>query len=433
MTNYSFNQVAFASPLSIFSRVTTVRSLCRARRATLGDTTSLHGAESVLTTSPHYSTPPRSSASTPTTVVSPPQTLPPQSFVSPTPQHHVSPFVMSTLAEERAERAVRWKRSMSTNSESTNSTTSSNLKNQTPIQASNNSTKQAACDPLPLSEDPPTPTSIANDLAQDVDPLTAVALGNDVLQDSSSLPTGDQFTDQSPLCAKLTHLAKLRSSRRSRRDGNALVEERAAGLKYSSHAEFVTDVLALRGDPLESDGGRVVVFRGNPTARLMVVGEGPGAEEDRLGLPFVGAAGQLLDRVLRYAGFDVDRDVYVTNVVKRRPRGNRDPSSAEMAFYTPLLREEVRLVKPSIVILAGRFAMQALLPDLKSITKARGRLFPLPGGTLAVPVYHPAFLLRNPDAKAHMREDALVIRDKYLELNPGSQLAEVKNQGSGQR
>ncbi len=427
MANNPLPQTAFASPLSLFSRVTTARTLCRVRCATLGNTTPLLANEPVRIAAGDYSVSPLSCASNAATVIPPPsQTLAPQTVVSPTPHHPISPFAMSSLAEERARRAVKWNRSMSTinsklptsvpsNSDPlTNSTSQSNTVNQ--VSTSSPAPEPATPEPEPVSDSPPSIES-ETDSADDVLALSSI----------------EESPELSSLGAKLTQLAKLRSGRRSRRANNALVEERAAGLQYSSHAEFVTDVLALRGDPLESDGGRVVVFRGNPSARLMVVGEGPGAEEDRLGLPFVGAAGQLLDRVLRYAGFDVDRDVYVTNVVKRRPRGNRDPSTAELAFYTPLLREEVRLVKPSIVVLAGRFAMQALLPDLKSITKARGRLFPLPGGGVAIPIYHPAFLLRNPDAKAHMQEDALVIRDKYLELNPGAPLDEVRNQGSGQR
>jgi len=236
--------------------------------------------------------------------------------------------------------------------------------------------------------------------------------------------SNDDIIEKSALSSKLTELAAVRSR-------NVLLQQRASGLQYTTHAELVSDVLSLTGDPLEGDGGRVVVFRGNPKARLVVVGEGPGSEEDRLGLPFVGASGQLLDRVLRYAGFDVEKDVYVTNVVKRRPRDNRDPTAGEIKFYKPILMEELRLLKPDIVVLAGRFAMKTVLPDVSSLTRARGKFFPLLGGPLAIPVFHPAYLLRNPSAKSYMREDALTIRNKFLELNPDAVLNDVSNQGSG--
>ena len=117
----------------------------------------------------------------------------------------------------------------------------------------------------------------------------------------------------------------------------------------------------LRGDPLESDGGRVVVHRGVPTARIMIVGEAPGAEEDARGVPYVGRAGQLLDRVFAAVRLDTNRDCCVTNVAKRRPANNRDPTAAEIAYYLGFLEEEIRLVDPAIVVLTGRHATRALL------------------------------------------------------------------------
>lgn len=324
-------------------------------------------------------------------------------------------FTISTLQQERTKRHAIWLRKL----------TISPPKSITPP-------------PLTPPTDPtisePTPPSVTT--APHVQPLEepSAHTEQDGAESTTVLPEfelnavstseDDVIETQSALCAKLTKLAAVRSR-------NAMLQQRASGLQYATHGELVSDVLELGGDPLESDGGRVVVFRGNPEARLVVIGEGPGAEEDRLGLPFVGAAGQLLDRVLRYSGFDVEKDVYVTNVVKRRPRNNRDPTAAEIKFYKPILMEELRLLKPSIVILAGRFALKAVLPDVTSLTRARGKFFPLIGGGLAIPVFHPAYLLRNPSAKSYMREDALTIRNKFLELHPDAVLSDVANQGTG--
>lgn len=199
--------------------------------------------------------------------------------------------------------------------------------------------------------------------------------------------------------------------------------------RFDSHADLLTFATSLQDDPLTSDGGRIVLHRGSPTAKLMVIGEGPGAEEDRLGLPFVGRSGQLLDRIFRFAGFDPEKDVYVTNVVKRRPADNRAPTAAEVRFYLGLLKEEIRIVDPALVVLAGRTAIDALLPGGGAISRMRGRWFDV-DGCKAMPVYHPAYLLRNPDAKRLMKEDVLEIRRRYLEEVPDAELGEIRNQGS---
>ena len=122
---------------------------------------------------------------------------------------------------------------------------------------------------------------------------------------------------------------------------------------YKDHAALVAGLQSLTGDPLEPGGGRIVVFRGSPSAKVMVIGEAPGALEDETGTPFVGRSGQLLDSILTAAGFDVANDIYVTNIVKRRPPENRDPTVKEIMFYRPFLMEEVRLVKPHIIITTG--------------------------------------------------------------------------------
>ncbi|CAM9242661.1 unnamed protein product, partial [Hapterophycus canaliculatus] len=123
-----------------------------------------------------------------------------------------------------------------------------------------------------------------------------------------------------------------------------------------SHSALVEQLQELTGDPLEQEGGRIVVYRGNPSARLMLVGEAPGTEEDKLGVPFVGRSGQLLDTILRAVGLDPDRDVYISNIVRRRPLDNRTPTPQEMDYYLPFLVEEIRHVDPDIVVTLGKIS-----------------------------------------------------------------------------
>ena len=145
---------------------------------------------------------------------------------------------------------------------------------------------------------------------------------------------------------------------------------------------------------------QVVVSRGNPAARLMVIGEGPGAQEDASGLPFVGRAGQLLDQMLESVGIDSNRDAYVCNVVKCRPPDNRKPTAEEMAACMPWLQRQIALVNPGVILLAGATAMEGVLGVKGGITKLRGQWRQGSGevleGRWLMPILHPSYLLRNP-------------------------------------
>ena len=147
--------------------------------------------------------------------------------------------------------------------------------------------------------------------------------------------------------------------------------------------------------PLAAGRQRVVVARGNPEARLMVIGEGPGAQEDASGLPFVGRAGQLLDQMLASVGLDSNRDAYICNVVKCRPPDNRKPTPAEMAACRPWLDVQLRLIQPAVVLLAGATALEGALGEKGAITKLRGQWRSWQG-RWAMPIFHPSYLLRNP-------------------------------------
>ena len=128
------------------------------------------------------------------------------------------------------------------------------------------------------------------------------------------------------------------------------------------------------------------------------MGEGPGAEEDRLGKPFVGKSGQLLDRIIQSVDLDPEQDVFVTNSVFRRPPNNRKPTSAEIDWYRPYLMEIIRLVDAPLIVLVGGAACEAVLGEKRGITRIRGQWFDW-HGRRAMPIFHPAYLLRNPSKK----------------------------------
>ena len=172
-----------------------------------------------------------------------------------------------------------------------------------------------------------------------------------------------------------------------------------AGVRWQ---QLVARVDACRACPLGHSRQHAVFGTGNQTARWMLIGEAPGADEDRLGEPFVGRAGALLDTMLIAAGLDRGRDVYIANVLKCRPPGNRNPEPTEVARCSPHLREQVELVRPTLLVLMGRFAAQALLGTEASIASLRGRIHQADVGGLKIPAvvsYHPAYLLRNPADK----------------------------------
>jgi len=148
---------------------------------------------------------------------------------------------------------------------------------------------------------------------------------------------------------------------------------------------------------------------GDEQADWMLVGEAPGAEEDRLGDPFVGQAGKLLDNMLAAIGLSRQKNVYIANVLKCRPPGNRNPEPDEVAKCSPFLLEQIALVKPKLIVAMGRFAAQTLLATDASIASLRGRVFRY-AGVPTVVTYHPAYLLRNLPDKAKAWQDLVFAR-----------------------
>ncbi|MEO9386574.1 uracil-DNA glycosylase, partial [Chromobacterium phragmitis] len=157
---------------------------------------------------------------------------------------------------------------------------------------------------------------------------------------------------------------------------------------------------------------QTVFGRGNPQARWMLIGEAPGENEDKQGLPFVGRAGQLLDNMLAAAGLERDQDVYIANVLKCRPPGNRNPAPDEIAACNGYLLQQIRHVQPVLIVALGRFAAQTLLETEDSISKLRGKAHRYQGVPLVVS-YHPAYLLRNQPDKAKAWQDLLLAREIY--------------------
>jgi DNA polymerase len=189
-----------------------------------------------------------------------------------------------------------------------------------------------------------------------------------------------------------------------------------AAREAARHAGTLDDLRAIldsfEGCALRATASRLVFARGNPQARVMLVGEAPGYEEDQSGLPFVGRSGQLLDRMLAAIGLD-ESSVYIANIVPWRPPGNRTPTPQESSICLPFILRQIELANPDVLVCMGNPSTQTLLNTREGITRTRGRWFPFQTGTReirAMPTYHPAFLLRSPVNKRLAWRDLLAIK-----------------------
>jgi len=188
----------------------------------------------------------------------------------------------------------------------------------------------------------------------------------------------------------------------------------AAANAAGSIAELRAALAAFDGCALKRTATNLVFADGNPQSGLMLVGEGPGGEEDRAGLPFVGPSGQLLDRML--ASIGITRETcLITNLIPWRPPGNRNPTDAEVLTCLPFLLRHIALVRPRRLVLLGKLATQALTGSNAGITRVRGKWVQItvPGldqPVPALPMLHPAYLLRSPGAKRQAWSDLLLLR-----------------------
>lgn len=183
-----------------------------------------------------------------------------------------------------------------------------------------------------------------------------------------------------------------------------------------SWPDLNAQILSCQRCPLAKGINKKVPGQGNLSARLMLIGEGPGAQEDQQGLAFVGAAGQLLTRMLASIGLNRD-EVFITNIVKCRPPGNRVPEPTEMETCLPYLRAQTALVRPEIILLLGATALKAVLGPEKRITQCRGQ-WTLSKSVFILPTYHPAALLRDPSKKRDVWLDLQAVRAKLNEKLP---------------
>lgn len=177
-------------------------------------------------------------------------------------------------------------------------------------------------------------------------------------------------------------------------------------------------LLHFDGCPLKDTATNLVFCDGNPKARIMFIGEAPGADEDRLGKPFVGMSGQLLDSMIKWINLDRG-NIYISNVVYWRPPGNRAPTTSEIAACLPFVEKQISLINPSMLVLVGGIAAKALLQKPEGIMKIRGQWFPYQNQFLktsipAMPIYHPAFLLRQPGQKRMIWRDLLTIEERLM-------------------
>jgi uracil-DNA glycosylase len=202
--------------------------------------------------------------------------------------------------------------------------------------------------------------------------------------------------------------------------GEAAQSARLLAARADTLAALEAAIAGFDGCALKRTATNTVIAAGNPTAPVMIIGEAPGADEDRIGRPFVGRAGQLLDRMLAAIGLD-RQGVLITNVIYWRPPGNRTPTADEIAACLPFVLRHVALVRPKLLVLAGGTAARALLPPGPGITRLRGRWFDLaiPGLDQPVPtlpMFHPSFLLRAPERKREAWRDLLALRARLDEL-----------------
>jgi uracil-DNA glycosylase len=196
---------------------------------------------------------------------------------------------------------------------------------------------------------------------------------------------------------------------------SSLAAVRGTGLEETGWEELRQAVLDCTRCELHKGRTQGVFGVGDVNAEWLFVGEAPGAEEDRLGEPFVGQAGQLLDAMLAAIGLRRGEDVYIANVLKSRPPRNRDPKPEEVAACLPYLERQIDLIDPRLIVALGRFAVQSLLVTDASISRLRGTVHRYRGRPM-VATYHPAYLLRNQADKAKAWEDLVLARDTMAGL-----------------
>jgi len=230
---------------------------------------------------------------------------------------------------------------------------------------------------------------------------------------------GDELFETSKRKTEIlkTQSSKLEVVKSKKYDDNGMAlfeDEKEEWEKANNLDELYSLTKDCKKCPLHKSRKNFVFGSGNPNADIMCIGEGPGAEEDKQGLPFVGRAGQLLTEILKAIKFTRD-EVYIANILKSRPPENRTPLPEEMDACLPYLLKQIELIKPKLILCLGLTAAQALLKKKASLTSLRGQLYEFMSATVMV-TYHPAALLRNPNLKKDCWEDVKKFRKLYDEL-----------------
>jgi DNA polymerase len=205
---------------------------------------------------------------------------------------------------------------------------------------------------------------------------------------------------------------------RNRKQSKAIAEPEM--LTFASLDDLREAACNCQKCPLAATRNHVVVERGDRQAKILIIGEAPGEQEDLTGLPFVGKSGQLLDKILESVGLDSNRDVYICNTVKCRPPNNRVPTEVETSTCKPYLLEQIRLIDPKIILLTGATSLKSILGEKLGISKVRGKWYEW-DGRLVMPIFHPSYLLRNQSREQGSPkwltwQDVKSIKAKYLEL-----------------
>ncbi len=203
----------------------------------------------------------------------------------------------------------------------------------------------------------------------------------------------------------------------------AVAEARALADSVTTLGELEAAVRSFNGCALKKTATTTVFADGVAESRLMFIGEAPGAEEDRSGIPFCGASGQLLDRMLSFIGLNRAENFYITNTLFWRPPGNRQPTADELEICRPLVEKHIALVNPKRLVLVGGTAATSILRDTRGITRLRGQLFSYHNDYMTAPVpvhviYHPSYLLRQPLAKKQAWGDLLALKQAMTEVEP---------------
>ena len=198
-----------------------------------------------------------------------------------------------------------------------------------------------------------------------------------------------------------------------------VVDSRNAAAKAQNLTELRAAVAAFEGCALKQTATNMVFADGNPEADLMIMGEAPGAEEDRQGVPFVGASGKLLDRMLAAIGRD-RTSTYISNILFWRPPGNRNPTDAEVAVCMPFVERHIALVRPKVLVFVGGASAKALLDRKEGIMRLRGKWYEYGNPALEAPIpamatFHPAYLLRSPGQKREVWRDLLAVKARLAD------------------